>query len=205
MNCIRLFKHWGGILWLALFFVYALEAQNTEVPEIIQDLDASVELAVFRKIVPEDREELYYLEEGQFYQTKRKVGAPWGKINQSDSVLGFYVMDHWPALRDDLVKPFRQKPISSNAAAGNQNQNAVDNKAISGQNLTEIGVKAVISKDYSFQYVLLYRNIWVERAFNQKDIDPRWAKENETYTFNQTLKLTKMHQIMDALFLIKPR
>ena len=88
---------------------------------------------------------------------------------------------------------------------GNQNQNAVDNKAISGQNLTEIGVKAVISKDYSFQYVLLYRNIWVERAFNQKDIDPRWAKENETYTFNQTLKLTKMHQIMDALFLIKPR
>ena len=152
-----------------------------------------------------DREELYYLEEGQFYQTKRKVGAPWGKINRSDSVLGFYVMDHWPALRDDLVKPFRQKPISSNAAAGNQNQNAVDNKAISGQNLTEIGVKSVISKDYSFQYVLFYRNIWVERAFNQKDIDPRWAKENETYTFNQTLKLTKMHQIMDALFLIKPR
>ena len=56
MNCIRLFKHWGGILWFALFFVYALEAQNTEVPAIIQDLDASVELAVFRKIVPEDRE-----------------------------------------------------------------------------------------------------------------------------------------------------
>ena len=201
MNYTRLFKYLSGALWLALSFGHTLEAQNAEVPMEIQELNASLELAVFRAIMPDDREELYYLEQGQFYLTKRKAGEPWGEINRADSVLGIYVKNHWPALRDDLVKPFRPKSKATDEVVAAQNQSTIDNSASPDHHMKKAGAIEVNSEDYSFKYVLFYRNIIVEREFNQKDIDPRWAKENLTFTFNQTLKLTEMHQIMDALFL----
>lgn len=202
MNCTKLFNPSAWVFWMTLLFVCVLTAQNTEVPREIQDLDSSAELVLYRRIMPDNREEMYYLIKGQFFQTTRQVGEPWGKINTSDSVLGIYVMKHWPALRDDVVKPFRLK---SQSTAGNieiQNQNNSPDK--NTRSITREHVLAATelnSKDLFFKYVLFYRNIMVEPEFYQKDIDPMWAEENATFTFNQTLKLTKMHQIMDALFL----
>lgn len=135
------------------------------------------ELIVFRVIQPGDVKELYYKLGTEYFCAQRHSDGSWNIKKQPQAELGDFIIKHWPALRDDLVKPFRLK----------QNNNTSSEKP----------------EDYRYSYVIYYRNICVERQFNRKDLDSSWAEDNATYIFNQTLKLTEMHRLMDNVFLSK--
>jgi len=135
------------------------------------------DLIVFRVIQPGDAQELFYKLGAEYFCAQRHPDGSWNIKKQPQAELGDFMITHWSALRDDLVKPFRLK----------QNSNTSSEKP----------------EDYRYSYVIFYRNICVERQFNRKDLDSNWAEDNATYIFNQTLKLTEMHRLMDNVFLSK--
>lgn len=88
------------------------------------------------------------------------------------------VMDaYWSALRDDMVKPYRVLPSD-------------------GKQEEPCGMFIDI--------FLNHRAINITKSYNQRDLDPQYAKENLSYGFNQTLKLKTLHEAMDSLFLRGP-
>lgn len=160
-------------------------------------------LVVFRKLEPSSIEELYVESEGEFFKSRRSVGAPWNKFEPADSLLGDFVKGHWSALRDDMMKPFRLKQTLNDEALtdnGTKDQASSVNKSIEQQKLE---LENNPAQETTYTYALFFRDICVNRAFNNKDFDARWAELNTTFIFNQTLKLTKMHHIMDSVFLHK--
>lgn len=166
------------------------------------DAEIWPDMVLLRTIQPGNTQELYFELNGQFFKSRRQPVDLWSKIEPSGTELGGFVATHWSALRDDQVKPFRYKSThneKSENTALPENQAAYPTSAVT----TLDDTLAQVPEDLTYTYVLFFRNICVERQFNRKDLDDNWAQENATFIFNQTLKLTKVHQMMDALFVDK--
>lgn len=80
----------------------------------------------------------------------------------------------WPALRDDMVKPFRSFSAHE---------------------------QRLLPCSHAVEMFLNHEGIKVVKKFNRRDLDPQFALDNQSYKFNQTLKLKILHQAMDSLFL----
>ena len=163
-----------------------------------------LDMVVYRSIEPGQIQQVVYAVKGQFYKSHRQSKGYWSSAKIIETELGDVVATHWSSLRDDQVKPFRPYPKNKETAVNaslSQNQEITKTleEAVSERTQTEA------PEDLAYRYVLFYRNICVERQFNCKDLDDSWAGKNAAYTFNQTLKLTKMHQIMDEVFLYQPQ
>lgn len=155
-------------------------------------LNISPDMFVLRTIQPGGGQQVYFQLGKKFFKTRRLSGHSWNKVEQADTALADFIGTHWSALRDDLVKPFRLKQTIDEPS-----ENIMSVKSQTHQaSLDSI-------QDFTYAYVMFYRNICVMPEFNRKDLDANWAEHNTTYIFNQTLKLTKMHQIMDSVFLDK--
>ena len=150
------------------------------------------DLIVLRTIQPGGLQQLYYQSGNESFKAQRIGNKSWSSAEQSDLKLGEFIAAHWAALRDDLVKPFRFKQ---------KNEEGSD-KFESSTNRDKLKNERSL-KDYTYVYSLYYRDICVLRQFELKDFDEKWAEENANYIFNQTLKLTEMHRIMDSVFLQK--
>lgn len=150
------------------------------------------DLIVLRTIQPGGLQQVYYQSGNESFKAQGIVNKSWSSAEQSDLKLGKFISTHWSALRDDLVKPFRFK----------QKKEEGSDKFESSTNRDKLKNDRSV-KDYTYAYSLYYRNICVLRQFELKDLDEKWAEENANYIFNQTLKLTEMHGIMDSVFLQK--
>lgn len=159
-------------------------SQSTAVSAILPDL------IVIRTIQPGGLQQVYYQSGNESFKAQGIVNKSWSIAENSDPKLGEFISAHWSALRDDLVKPFRFKQ---------KNEEGSD-KFESPTNLDKLKNDRSL-KDYTYAYSLYYRNICVLRQFELKDFDEKWAEENANYIFNQTLKLTEMHRIMESAFL----
>lgn len=160
------------------------------------------DLVVLRTIQPGNVQELFFQSKNQSFKTRNHNDGSWAKIEPADTDLADFVVTYWPALRDDQVKPFRSIPNNKEESG---NASVSEDKAISPSAAVSMSqdTKTQVVQDLTYAYVMYYRNICVQRHFNRKDLDISWAQENATYIFNQTLKLTEMHHLMDALFLPK--
>lgn len=155
-----------------------------------QGFNHPISLVIFRVIEPTNRQELLFEIDQKIYRTDRPWGQPWKKPLAVDPSIARFVRQNWSALRDDLVKPFRAKPV--------QRIDEQSNRTSDEPELAHIGLS---SQNRSYDYVLFYRDFCVTRQFEQKDLGLEWADYNQTFNFNQTLKLTKLHRMVDDVFL----
>ena len=157
-----------------------------------QALNHPVSLVIFRAIEPTNRQELLFEIDQKIYRTHRLVGQSWNKPVAVDPSIARFMRQNWSALRDDLVKPFRAKLVQR-----------IDDQSVRASDETELAQIGLSAQDRSYDYVLFYRDFCVTRQFRQKDLGLEWADYNQTFTFNQTLKLTKLHRMVDDVFLYR--
>jgi len=114
-------------------------------------------------------------EEGVDYIKKFDNCGSYKTAKLSDTAISDFVANHYPALKDDEVKPYR-----SSAYTGTPELRKTPSPCF---------------KYYSFHK----DDRAFEKQFNDFDISNDSEGENLNYTFNQTLKLIELNQMMNNI------
>jgi hypothetical protein len=118
---------------------------------------------------------LVYEQEGMGYIQKVDNCGIFEKLTLPDTQIPQFMMREWPALKDDIVKPYHSESYTG---------------------VPELR-KTPESCFRSFTFHKGAKSF--DKQFNLFDISNKSDGPNKNYTFNQTLKLVKLNSMMDEL------